>query len=146
MKAIQIYFDMTTGKRPGDIDVRGDNNLWCGPGWQCLDTNREIRLVVDGDISKYKNNEDIIILNNEQEITDALNIMCPPTDTYKISNKMIVDAELRNRHIDFSTLSQEATEDEELAFLYTHGIRGILKKTKIPGKPADVAKSVEAKP
>ena len=141
MKALLIDVDFTTGKRPEVIlDGKGKikENLWCGHKWQNIDTGKEIRAVKDGNIDPYLNQDGIVILNNEQEIREALELHFPPNTIYTVSNEGIINANLRSVVINWEELSQTASKEEELEFLYNKGVRGIDKKIMSPQDPTEV--------
>ena len=65
-RALLIEFDLTTGKRAGDINPR-DSKLQCY-GWQNLDSSpaKEIRLIEDDrDISQYEGVKGVTVLTDE---------------------------------------------------------------------------------
>ncbi|MCC7147126.1 MAG: hypothetical protein IT443_11830 [Phycisphaeraceae bacterium] len=64
-------FEKPSGLRPGGIDPR-DPNLPTCPGWQDVEGGREIRLVLDGDVSKYRGVPEITILEGEEAIDAAV--------------------------------------------------------------------------
>ena len=74
MKGLLIEFNVTSGVRPGGIEVRTDRGLVCH-GWQNLATTPaiEIRVIVDNrDISQYEGIAGIIILGTDDEIQQAI--------------------------------------------------------------------------
>lgn len=142
MKAILIDVDFSTGTRPAA--VLGTNgkikpNLWCGQGWQNLDTGKEIRGLLDGIDTPYISQTGITILANETEIRAALLAECPDKQLHTISNQSIMDASIAaaNPAINWGVLAQTATHEQELSFLYDGGIRGIDRKTVTPQDPLD---------
>lgn len=140
MKALLIDVDFRTGKRPDDI-LDGSKikaNLWCGHRWQNQDTGKEIRAVMDDDVTPYEGQTGIMILNNETEIRAALTTHCPDEQVHTVSNEGIMNASIGSITIDWNELPQTATRDEELAFLYDKGVRGIDRKTMSPQDPLEV--------
>lgn len=141
MKALLVNVEFSTGKRPAVI-LNGSGkikeNLWCGNKWQNLDTGKEIRAVKDGNVTLYENVEGITILQTEAEIRAALMKHCPDEEVHMISNEGIMNANIVSSNIDFSELSQTASREEELAFLYDKGVRGIDRKTISPQDPSEV--------
>lgn len=113
-KALLIEFNVTTGKRAGDISPK-DPGLFCR-GWQDLDSipAREIRLVEDArDISQYEGIPGVTILNNEAEINQVIDQVKPPW--HVIENETLFLEDLRQRNIklsDFEGWSPEAILDE----------------------------------
>ena len=141
MKALLIDVDFNTGKRPdGILDNQGKTkpNLWCGHRWQNQETGKEIRAVKDGNISSYEGIKGIIILNTEAEIRAALTEHCPDEEVHTVSNEGIMNASIIASNINFAELQQTATREEELAFLYDKGVRGIDRKTMAPQDPLEV--------
>ncbi len=141
MKALLINVDFSTGTRP--IIILNDKgkikaNLWCGHKWQNLDTGKEIRAVKDDDVTPYEGQTGIIILNNETEIRAALTTHCPDKQVHVVSNEGIMNASIGSTTIDWNELPQTATRDEELAFLYDKGVRGIDRKTMSPQDPLEI--------
>lgn len=143
MKALLIDVNFFTGKRPAIcLDNKGKikENLWCGHRWQNLDTGKEIRVVKDGDIAPYEGVTGITILNKEDEIRAALAEHCPSEEIYTVSNEGIHNASINSTIIDWNELPQTATQNEELAFLYDKGIRGIDHKIMSPQDPLEISK------
>lgn len=141
MKALLINVDFNTGKRPAVIlDNQGKikANLWCGHRWQNQDTGKEIRAVKDGDTTPYENISGITILNTEAEIRSALTTHCPDETVHKVSNQEIMSASISATTIDWAQLSQTATKEEELTFLYDKGVRGIDRRTMTPQDPLEI--------
>lgn len=141
MKALLIDVDFNTGTRPtGILDANGKTkaNLWCGHKWQNLDTGKEIRAVKDGNVTPYEGQSGITVLYTEAEIRAALATHFPDKQVHTVSNEGIMNASIASTTIDWNELSQTATRDEELAFLYDKGVRGIDRKTASPQDPSEV--------
>ena len=140
MKALLIDVDFRTGKRPDSILVAGKIkvSLWCGHRWQNQDTGKEIRVVMDDDVMPYEGQSGITILNNETEIRTALATHCPDEQIHSVSNEGIMNASISSTTIDWNSLPQTATKEEELDFLYNLGIRGIDRKTLTPQDPLEI--------
>ena len=141
MKALLIDVIFTTGERPAVIlDNRGKikENLWCGHRWQNLDTGKEIRAVKDGNTTPYESIDGITILQTEAEIRAALSEHCPDEEAHAVSNEGIMNASISSIAVDWMELPQTATREEELAFLYDKGVRGIDRKTRSPQDPSEV--------
>ena len=141
MKALLIQVDYDTGKRPLVIlDVKGKikENLWCGHKWQNLDKGIEIRDGNDGDVTLYEEQAGSIVLNNEVEIRAALAEYCPDEVVHTVSNEAIMNASIAHSDLDFEDLPQEATQEEELAYLYDKGIKGINRNDICPQCPLEI--------
>lgn len=141
MKALLINVDFATGKRPdGILDNNGKTkpNLWCGHRWQNQDTGKEIRAVKDGNVTPYQDQDGIIILQTEAEIRAALAEHFPDEEVHTVSNEGIMNAGIASTTIDWNELPQTATQNEELAFLYGKGIRGIDRKMMSPQDPLEI--------
>ena len=141
MKALLIQVDYNTGKRPPVIlDARGKikENLWCGHKWKNIDKGIEIRAVKDGNVTPYEEQSDIIVLNNEVEIRAALAENCPDEIVHTVSNEAIMSASIARADLDFEDLPQEATQEEELAYLYDKGIKGITRQDMCPQCPLEI--------
>jgi len=142
MKALLIDVNFQTGKRPQAIlNAKGGikKDLWCGNKWQNLDTGKEIRIVKDGNVEIYEGQEGIHVLNNKEEIREALLTYCPAKEVYSISNESIMNASIFSLEINFLELDQAATEEEELAFVYSKGARGIDFKVIKPQDPDEIS-------
>jgi len=124
MKALKIKVDFKTGKRAGGIDPRS-KNLRGHPTWQCTKTGWEIRAVLDGDVEKYRGLEGVEILEGEAAIQAALKATCPARVLWKVTNDALLKRSLQQITPDLSGLSQDATPEEELEFLYKAGCKGI---------------------
>ena len=137
MKALLIDVDFKTGQRPAAIGNPGEN-LWCGHRWQNLDTGKEVRAVKNDNTTPYEGKEGITILHTEREIRTALTEHFPDEVVHIISNESILNASIASIKIDWGKLPQEATKEEELAFLYDKGVRGIDRKTMSPQDPLEI--------
>jgi hypothetical protein len=124
MKAIKIKVDFNTGERAGGVNPRSPN-LKCHPTWQDLDNGWEIRSISDEAADRYRGVEGITVLENEAEITAELEANFPHKVMWKVTNEALLNLSLRQINPDLSSLSQDATHDEELEFLYNAGCRGI---------------------
>lgn len=126
-KALLIEFNLSTGKRAGDVSPR-DRNLPCHD-WQDLDSvpAREIRVIEDNRaISQYEGIAGITILNGETEINQAIINITP--GRYHIENETIFLEHLRQRNIDLDSYKAQKPQ-VVLQSLFEKGISGI-RKTK----------------
>lgn len=135
--AIRIKFNMTTGIRAGGVNP-SDRNLYCGQGWQNLETGEEMRLVKDSRVDVFENNPKVKVIRGLDNIRAELADMCPPREVYTITNERIMDHHLRTASIDWSELDQQADAQGELKFLYDKGIRGISKVSLSPQDPEEL--------
>lgn len=77
MKALLLTVDFRnpTGERPGGLnlnDPETQRNFVSYPSWQDTEGGREIRLVVDGNVERFRNVEGITVLEGEEAIDAAL--------------------------------------------------------------------------
>ena len=127
-KALLIEFDLSTGKRAGDIRPK-DKNLPCH-GWQDLESEpaREIRVIEDDrDMSQYEGISGVTILNGETEINQAINNIVP--ERYFVQDEQLFLEHLRQRNInldDYGGQSQQAI----MQSLHEKGIVGISKTNR----------------
>lgn len=127
-KALLIDFDLSTGKRAGDISPK-DPNLLCH-GWQDLESEpaREIRVIEDDrNVAQYEGILGVTILNGEAEINQAITDITP--ERYSIQDERLFLEHLRQRKInldDFSGQKQQVV----LQSLYEEGIVGIVKRKR----------------
>ncbi len=127
MKALLIEFNIESGKRAGDLKIKGNLDLFCHRGWQELDTipAREIREVKDGrDISQYETIDGITPLYTNEEIRQALEQYIDPR--YKIDNESLFQMSIDSKGIDVNDIDVPSTQ-ELLEELYDRGVKGIKK-------------------
>lgn len=107
MKALLIDVDWGTGRRAGGIVAKGNRELRVGRLWQSEKLRQEIRLVVNGDVSAYRDIEGIKILNTEEEIDAELLRFCPNDGkpTYSIANEALMVEFIRQKGIDITGLN-----------------------------------------
>lgn len=106
MKALLIDVDWPTGTRAGGIVAKGNRELRVGRHWQSEKLGQEIRLVVNGDVSAYRDTEGIKILNTEEEI-DAELLRFRPNGgkpTFSIANEALMVEYIRQQDIDITDL------------------------------------------
>jgi hypothetical protein len=126
MRGLMIEFDLTTGKRAGDINNK-DPNLLCH-GWQDLsrDPALEIRLVEDDrDLSSLVGVPGVTILEDRDAINAAITANIPIR--YVVKDKELLLAHLKDRGISLDTLSG-MTLDMAAKDLYDAGLGGIVKR------------------
>lgn len=124
MKAIKIKVDFKSGKRAGGIDPRS-KNLKGHPTWQDAEAGIEIRSVLDGAVDRYRNVKGVTVLEGEAEIAAELAKSFPAKVMWKVTNEPLLSLSLQQINPNLSKLSQDATHDEELEFLYNAGCKGI---------------------
>jgi hypothetical protein len=124
MKAIKIKVDFESGKRAGGINPRS-KNLRGSSSWQDTDAGWEIRMVLDENVERYRNVTGVTVLEDEAAIEAELAASFPSKTLYKVTNEALLSLSLQQLNPDLSDLPQEATHDEELAFLYAAGAKGI---------------------
>lgn len=139
IKALLIDFNKKTGVRSGGVNPKS-RNLPCGSLWQNMEKGKEIRLVLNGDIKPYENKPGVQILLGEEAIKEAVANLREPEESYSVNSEALLSASLAQLTIDYSELPQTATRQEELAFLYEKGARGIDKKIRKPTDPEVVFK------
>lgn len=131
MKALLIDVAWGTGKRAGGIVAKGNRELRVGRGWQSTELGQEIRLVVNSDVSAYRNVEGIKILNTEEEI-DAELLRFRPNDgkpTFSIAHEALMVEHIRQTGLDITGL--DVNDPGSLAEqLHGKGCIGIRKATQ----------------
>lgn len=147
MKALKLNFDPLTGIRAGNVNPR-DPNLHCGQGWQNLQSRQEIRLILNEDLidlAALENTDGVDILDGDEAIAQAVAALGVNLISYKISNAAIMQESLKSalRRDDafLDDLAQEASDQEELEYLYNKGVKGISVRTKEQQVPTDVLKN-----
>ena len=129
MKALKINVDFKTGKRAGGIDPKSPNFRGHST-WQDFDAGTEVRLVLDENVEKYRNVAGITVLDTEADIEAELDANFKPKVVYKITNPALMSYSLSKLNIDLSGLLKDASDQDELAFLYAANVKGIQKITK----------------
>jgi len=126
MRALLIEFDLTTGKRAGNINPK-DPNLPCH-GWQNLEREPaiEIRLVEDDrDLSSLAGVAGVTILEGRDAINQAITANIPIR--YAVKDKELCLAHMRAKGISLDTLAGK-TLDEAAKDLFAQGIAGIVER------------------
>jgi len=126
MKALLIEFDLSTGKRAGNINPK-DPALPCY-GWQNLERVPaiEIRLVEDDrDLSSLAGVAGVTILEGRDSINQAITANIPPR--YAVKVRELCLAHMREKGISLDTLAGK-TLQEAAKELYEKGIAGIVKR------------------
>lgn len=143
MKSLKVNVNFSTGIRAGNIDPVNDKNLWTEPSWQDVENGFEFSLVLNGDVTPYEGKEGVVVLEGLEVIQNAIEADIPPKTTHFVSNKLIMDASFNQAvaagTINFEDLPQSATAEEELAFLYASGVKGIGIQTTSPRPVAELA-------
>lgn len=136
MKALLIEFDLGTGIRAGNISPR-DPKLRCY-GWQDLESRpaKEIRLIEDErDVRQYENIQGVGILNNDDEIEEAIEKNIP--EKIGVENEMMMKLDIEQRGIQIKDIRAENIT-ELLQELKKLGVKGIT--TKKPLKLKEIKK------
>jgi hypothetical protein len=125
-RALLIEFDLSTGKRAGDISPK-DPKLPCY-GWQDLDSEpaKELRLVMDDrDLSIYEGVPGVTILDNPGKINQAIRDNFPAR--FNVQDSTLMLEHLRQRNISLDDYSGWDTQ-AILNDLHGKGIVGIKKR------------------
>jgi len=126
MKALLIEFDLSTGKRAGNINPK-DPALPCY-GWQNLERVPaiEIRLVEDDrDLSSLAGVAGVTILEGRDAINQAITANIPPR--YAVKDRELCLAHMREKGISLDTLAGK-TLDEAAKDLFAQGIAVIVER------------------
>lgn len=137
MKALLIDVAWGTGKRAGGIVAKGNRELRVGRLWQSEKLGQEIRLVVNGDVSAYRDTEGIKILNTEEEI-DAELLRFRPNDgkpTFSIANEPLMVEFIRQKGIDITDLDVDdpGSWAEQLHGKRVLGVRKLVQHVETAG-------------
>ncbi len=135
MKAICIKTDFTTGRRAGGINPK-DKNLPGNPNWQNSKMGCEIRLVKNGDVSKYEGVEGVEILDGEAAINAKVAEVHLPH--FGAFNDALMVESIRQKSVILSTLPADDPK-ALLGALYELGVAGI-RKSNPPPTAAELAK------
>lgn len=126
IRALLVEFDITTGKRAGNVSCK-DPKLLCH-GWQKLDgkNSLEIRLVEDDrDLSQYDGVKGVTVLKGKAVINQAIETNIP--NRYGVADGIIMKEAINQKKIDLGQYagkdSKEIHED-----LFKKGVAGIVKR------------------
>lgn len=134
-KALLIEFNVSTGKRPGDI-VSNDPGLRCY-GWQKLDVvpALEIRMIEDArDVSWYEGRSGVTILEGEAAIDAAIDAL--ELERYSVDSPDLFRASLEHKNIDLDQYKGWKTAD---VLKDLHGKKKVLGVRKSLPKKASVS-------
>ena len=127
-RALLIEFDISTGRRAGNINPR-DPNLRCR-GWQNLDSKPalEIRLVEDDrDLSPLEGMAGVTVLEGRVAINKAIQANIPIK--YGVSDKELLLAHMKEKGISVATLAGKQLGDSGVCKeLYNQRLAGITKR------------------
>lgn len=127
MKAILIEVDFATGKRAGDIDPRKPG-FPCAPEWQDIEGGRELRIVLDGNVERFRGQPGVTILETDAEIDAAVaSIEAAKPEAYAISHEALAVESIRQKRVDISDLSSDLDETALAKALYERGVLGVFK-------------------
>jgi len=139
MKGLLIEFNLNTGKRAGNINPR-DKNLFCY-GHQNLDVTPalEIRCIRDNrDLSQYEGIQGVTVLNNDNEIDDAIDeFIVSEEEDFIIESETIFKIHLEQRGINLDDIPGDSVK-EILKNLKQQGIKGLKSTKKIHKKTKDI--------
>lgn len=144
MKALRIQVDFTTGKRAGGIRPKRDKNLPCNTLWQNTGQGVEIRLVKDGDVSKYEGVEGVKILDGEVAIDAAVQEL-QQGPQYLITNEALLVESIKQKNITIADISPELDAPALAKELYGRGALGITKTDTRPPTAKEMGETWEAK-
>lgn len=146
MKALRIDFHPQSGIRPAGINVRKPGYP-SASGWQDSKAGVEIRMVINGDVGRFRDVEGIEILEGPEAIDAAVALLNPSTgDQYVVTNEGLMGACITAQEVPVWDMAAELDHNSELEWLYKKGVSGIVKIEKPePAKATDVAKGWQAK-
>jgi len=124
VRALLIEFDVSTGKRAGEINPK-DPKLQCY-GWQDLESvpAKEVRVVEDDrDLSQYEGIPGVTILSGEAEINQAIEATVP--ERYSIQEQTLFQEDLKQRGISLASDYSGQDTPAILKDLHTKGVVGI---------------------
>lgn len=135
MKAVKLKVNFTTGERAGGVDPRSKANHCC-PTWQDLEAGYEIRMLPQEEAEKIQSMPGVTVYNSFSDAEAAMPRDFPEKIGWKVTNETLMKLSIEQLKIDVMSIPQEATQEEELEFLYKAGARGIRKsvrpRTKLP--------------
>lgn len=126
MKALLIEFDLSTGKRAGNISPH-DRGLPCR-GWQNLETTPalEIRLIADDrDVSQYEGITGVTILDGKEAINQAIQADIP--SQYKVVSETILIEAMKEKRIPLSEVAGKRM-DKIAKFAIENSLAGALER------------------
>ena len=140
MKAIRINdIHQYTGLKCGGALKKEDRNLFGNPTWQNIYTRQEVRLIVDGDDTKYRDIPGVEILNGEAAIDAAiLDVVGEPQERHTIQHEALAVEFIRQKGIDITDLPPDKPE-EWAKCLHEKGCVGVRCRKHAIVKCADVA-------
>lgn len=140
MKTVKLKVDFASGKRAGNVDPKSKYN-YCCPTWQDLENGYEIRMLPDDEAERIRDMEGVTVYNNEVEAEKAISRYFPDKVVWKVTNEALLKRSVEQLNIDVTLVSQDATHEEELEFLYNAGARGIGRTVRPRSKVDDARKS-----
>ena len=126
MRALLIEFDLSTGKRAGDINPK-DPNLICH-AWQNLESTpaQEIRLVNDDrDLSIYDGVPGVTVLEGKAAINEAIQKHIPVR--YMINDKDLMMEHMREKKLSVGKFAGK-TGAEVAKLAHDEGLAGVMEK------------------
>ena len=123
MDALLIEFNVSTGKRAGNININ-DPKLQCY-GWQDLESipAREVRVIEDErDISQFEGIAGVTVLKGKAKIKAAISNICKPR--YKIVSEVLFSEHVKQKGIRLS--DYEGKDEREI-------LKDLLENKKIIG-------------
>lgn len=123
MDALLIEFDVSTGKRAGNINPN-DPKLQCY-GWQDLESipAREVRVIEDDrKLEQFEGIPGVTVLKGKAEIKVAIASICKPR--YKIVSEPLFSEHVKQKGIDLS--EYEGQDEREI-------LKDLMEKKKIIG-------------
>ena len=126
-KALMIEFDLSTGKRPGNITAI-DPHLRCY-GWQKLDVvpALEIRIITDDrDTAQYNDLEGVTLLEGSKAINDAIDGL--DLEKYVIDDETLFKISFDEKKVKTDAYEGWKTKDV-LKDLYHKKVLGLVKSS-----------------
>ena len=126
MKALLIAWNETTGKRAGNINPK-DPNFQCY-GWQRLNgaDSLEIRLVMDGKVDNFRGVEGITVLENDEEIDNAIDQRLKPR-RYLVSETIILKS-MEEKGLKVSDELLNMDMGEIIDYAIAHSLAGVKER------------------
>ena len=132
VKALLIDWEPTTGERAGGSLVDYKTGLRCHPAWQNDKTGKEIRMVIDGDVTRFEGVEGVKILLGSKEIDAALAQLETLAPAYVITHEALAVESIRQKGVDLTTIKHGDAANCAKC-LFEAGVLGVSKHT--PERP-----------
>lgn len=133
-KGLRIEHDWNGGPmRAGGMVNPRDRNFRCPNGWFSFDHGVEIRLVLDGDVERFRGAKGVIVLDDDEAIDAAVLAIQPTEPTYAITSEPLLIEYIRQAGVDITDLGPDMSPLDVARSLHAKGCAGV--SCTHPGKP-----------